>query len=107
MKYFLCERHKTFYLAMVLLPDNIKVDDTISHRAICILCSYYLDGTTATVKEFMAPNIMDKLKLQMEYARNITWENCRVHKPIRFTETSSAFGGGANGISNAYVAGFL
>ncbi|GFR91019.1 heparanase [Elysia marginata] len=50
---------------------------------------------------------MDTLKQQMEYAHNITLENCRVAKPIRFTETSSAYGGGAEGLSDGFAAGFL
>ncbi|GFS08932.1 heparanase [Elysia marginata] len=68
---------------------------------------YYLDGRTATVKDFLDPKVMDTLKLQMDYAYNITWGNCKLRKPIRLTETSTAYGGGADGLSNGYVAGFL
>ena len=67
-----------------------------------------MDGRTATVKDFMDPEVMDTLKLQMDYAYNITRDNCRLQrKPIRLTETSTAYGGGAEGLSNGYVAGFL
>ncbi|GFO07154.1 heparanase [Plakobranchus ocellatus] len=68
---------------------------------------YYLDGRTATVSDFLNPEVLDTLKLQLDYAYNITWGTCRLRKPIRLTETSSAFGGGAEGLSNGYVAGFL
>lgn len=68
---------------------------------------YYLAGESASLKDFIDPRVMDSLKAQFEYAYNITWANCRVRKPIRLTETSTATGGGKEGVTDAYVAGFL
>ncbi|RUS81511.1 hypothetical protein EGW08_010718, partial [Elysia chlorotica] len=77
----------------------------VSHAVFIII--YYLKGEEAKLKDFIDPRVMDGLKTQLEYGYNITWDNCRVRKPLRLTETSTATGGGVEGISNAYVAGFL
>ncbi|RUS75154.1 hypothetical protein EGW08_017094 [Elysia chlorotica] len=89
------------YLTKFLAAGGCDVVTEVS------LHHYYLDGRTATVKDFMDPQVMDTLKLQLDYAYNITRDNCRLRKPIRLTETSTAYGGGADGLSNGYVAGFL
>ncbi|KAK3737955.1 hypothetical protein RRG08_028578 [Elysia crispata] len=68
---------------------------------------YYLKGEVATLKDFVDPRVMEGLRTQLEYAYNISWENCRVHKPVRLTETSTATGGGIDGVTDAFVAGFL
>lgn len=68
--------------------------------------SYYLDGKTATVEQFLEPSVLDLLKKEIELALEIAGKSPRPI-PIRLTETSSCYGGGAPGLSDAYVAGFL
>ncbi|GFR60287.1 heparanase [Elysia marginata] len=86
-------------------PDVTNLDNHKSSRT--YLQHYYLKGEIAKLKDFVDPRVMDGLKTQLDYAYDIAWENCRVRKPIRLTETSTATGGGVEGVTNAYVAGFL
>ncbi|KAK6174483.1 hypothetical protein SNE40_017751 [Patella caerulea] len=67
---------------------------------------YYFDSKTATVEQFYNPTILDSLTPQVITAVDI----CRQNAPGKqcwLGETSSAYGGGAYGLSDRYVAGFL
>ncbi|XP_050397952.2 heparanase isoform X2 [Patella vulgata] len=67
---------------------------------------YYLDSKTATVEQFHDPTILDSLTPEIITAVNIVRQNAP-GKQCWLGETSSAYGGGALGISDRYVAGFL
>ncbi|XP_012942806.1 heparanase isoform X2 [Aplysia californica] len=67
---------------------------------------YYLDGRTATVEQFMDPKVLDGMKTELQTALNLTGQSPPV-LPLRLTETSSCYGGGAPGISDRFVAGFM
>ncbi|GFR83203.1 heparanase [Elysia marginata] len=86
-------------------PDVTNLDNHKSARN--YLQHYYLTGSTAVLADFVDPRVLDSLKTQLEYAYDIAWENCRIRKPIRLTETSSATQGGVEGVTDAFVAGFL
>ncbi|XP_046571543.1 heparanase-like [Haliotis rubra] len=67
---------------------------------------YYIDGRTAAVGDFINASILDSLKTDLTDA--VT--TARAHAqgvPVWIGETASAFGGGAEGLSDAYVAGFM
>ncbi|XP_033119421.1 heparanase-like isoform X2 [Anneissia japonica] len=67
---------------------------------------YYVDGRIATEDNFTDPDILDYLKTQIKGIKEIVYK----YKPgsrIWLGETSSAYGGGADGLSNAYIAGFM
>ncbi|GFS06177.1 heparanase [Elysia marginata] len=68
---------------------------------------YYTSAKTATVRDFLNPKLLDSLAGNLRIAKNITIQECKYHKPVRMTETSSCYGGGAVGLSDAYVAGFM
>ncbi|RUS88700.1 hypothetical protein EGW08_003515 [Elysia chlorotica] len=68
---------------------------------------YYTSAKTATVQDFLNPKLLDSLGMNLNIARNITLAECNFYKPIRMTETSSCYGGGAKDLSDAYVAGFM
>ena len=75
--------------------------------SVLFIFSYYANARTATVKDFLNPKLLDTLGLNLDIAKNITVSECRYRKPIRLTETSSCYGGGAKDLSDAYVAGFM
>ncbi|XP_048250306.1 heparanase-like isoform X2 [Haliotis rufescens] len=67
---------------------------------------YYVDGRTADVGDFIDASILDSLKTDLTDA--IT--TAQAHAPgvpVWIGETASAYGGGAEGLSDAYVAGFM
>ncbi|RUS85863.1 hypothetical protein EGW08_006347 [Elysia chlorotica] len=100
------DRHFSSRTYLIESVHVLKLFSWLHHHN-ATLPSYYLLGESATLDQFLDPRVMDELRLQMDYAHNITREHCRVPKPIRFTETSSSTGGGTKGLSDRYVAGFL
>ncbi|KAH3788144.1 heparanase-like isoform X2 [Dreissena polymorpha] len=67
---------------------------------------YYIDGRTATIDQFYDPEVLNVL--QSELATGVTLTRAAHCKaPIWLGETSSAWGGGAEGLSDRYVAGFM
>ncbi|KAI4479544.1 hypothetical protein M0804_010941 [Polistes exclamans] len=67
---------------------------------------YYLNGREAEVKDFINPLTFYYLPVQIESMLN-TIKQSRKSISMWLSETSSAFGGGAPGLSDRYVAGFL
>lgn len=70
------------------------------------LVRYYLDGRTCTMKDFYNPDVLDKLLYELEEA-NYILDKLDPGTPRWLGETSSAYGGGARGLSDRYGAGFL
>lgn len=69
-------------------------------------CRYYLDGRTATIDQFYDPEVLNVLQSELETGVSLTRAaHCKA--PIWLGETSSAWGGGAEGLSDRYVAGFM
>ncbi|XP_067659186.1 heparanase-like isoform X2 [Haliotis asinina] len=67
---------------------------------------YYIDGRTAAVGDFINASILDSLKTDLTDA--VTTAHAHAPGvPVWIGETASAYGGGAEGLSDAYVAGFM
>ena len=67
---------------------------------------YYVDGRTATEDEMVDPEILDLFKEQAEKVKSVLKET-NTKKPLWLTETGSAWGGGAKGLSDTYAASFM
>ncbi|CAL1539024.1 unnamed protein product, partial [Lymnaea stagnalis] len=67
---------------------------------------YYISGYTAKVEEFTNVSVLDCLMEAFVKGKNIMKEHS-CYSSFRMTETSSAFGGGTEGMSDRYMAGFL
>ena len=80
----------------------------VAKKAIDVLAwhQYYIDGRTATVENFTDPNILDRFKEQAQEMNSIRSQNS-FKKPVWLTETASAWGGGAKGLSDRYADGFM
>lgn len=69
--------------------------------------SYYFNGRTATVEEFLNNTVMNSLADNIKDMQDvIDRANCS-HLPVWLGETASAYGGGAPHLSDSYVSGFL
>ena len=67
---------------------------------------YYVDGRTCTCEDFYDPYVLDYLLTQLD-AANVTLAKVDPKSRRWLGETSSAWGGGAPGLSDRYVAGFM
>ncbi|KAM7447741.1 hypothetical protein ABFA07_004084 [Porites harrisoni] len=67
---------------------------------------YYLDKRNCTEKDFYNPNVLDKFLRELEAANDVL-DKTAPGIPRWMGETGSAFGGGAPGLSDRYVAGFM
>ncbi|XP_063435248.1 heparanase-like [Mytilus trossulus] len=66
---------------------------------------YYAHGPSMTVPKFMSPDILSNLPWQINVAKKIA--PSPLYGKFWLGETSSAWGGGAAGLSDRYVAGFM
>ena len=69
-------------------------------------CRYYINGRTATLNDFIDPEVLNVLYDEVQVGVNLTRESGSKAKPW-IGETSSAWGGGAEGLSDRYVAAFM
>ena len=67
---------------------------------------YYVNGRTATEKEMVDPDTLDLFKDQIKKIKSVLKET-KTKKPLWLTETGSAWGGGAPGLSDTYAASFM
>ncbi|XP_071116314.1 heparanase-like [Haliotis cracherodii] len=67
---------------------------------------YYTNGETANLTDFTDSKLMDNLVSNIETALDVT-RRTNPLTPVWLGETSSCYHGGAPGISDRYVAGFL
>ncbi|KAM9331469.1 heparanase [Gastrophryne carolinensis] len=67
---------------------------------------YYVDGHTATKRDFLDPCILNSLAIEIETVFQIVNETVP-GKLVWLGETSSAYGGGCPGLSNTYIDGFM
>nr|XP_040026208.1 heparanase-like [Gasterosteus aculeatus aculeatus] len=67
---------------------------------------YYVNGRDTAVEDFLDPQVLDSL---IQKTKDVLQEVQMVspEKPVWLGETSSAFGGGAAGLSDTFVAGFM
>ncbi|KAG0707872.1 Heparanase [Chionoecetes opilio] len=66
---------------------------------------YYLNGHEAVVADFMDPAVMNQLAWEVAQVVAVR-DHLAAGRPIWLTESGSAWGGGAPGLSNAFVSGF-
>ena len=83
------------YLRDVLQTSGHVLDALTLHH-------YYLDGRKAMLKDFLNPDLLDSLGKEVD-----AFQSRFPSKDFWFGETSSAYGGGAKGLSDRFVAGFL
>ena len=66
---------------------------------------YYMDGREASEGDFLDPVVLDRFVQQSRLMKNIQKKN-KWKKPIWITETSSAWGGGAENLSDRFAGVF-
>ncbi|KAL3863623.1 hypothetical protein ACJMK2_005373 [Sinanodonta woodiana] len=67
---------------------------------------YYISAKSATEKMFLDPKVLDSLIKEVQSALTIT-RKWAPDTRVWLGETSSASGGGAKGLSDTYIAGFM
>ncbi|XP_069139577.1 heparanase-like isoform X2 [Argopecten irradians] len=67
---------------------------------------YYVDGRIAAMGDFLSPYVLDGLAPEIITGNKIAAQYAP-GKRVWIGETSSAWGGGAKGLSDRYVAGFM
>ncbi|XP_031561246.1 heparanase-like [Actinia tenebrosa] len=82
---------------LLLAPDTV---DAISWH------QYYVNGRTSTAKDFYDVQILDTMLDQLNDFNDIVTVRAPQTKAW-IGETSSAWGGGAEGLSDRYIAGFM
>ncbi|XP_076835540.1 heparanase [Brachyhypopomus gauderio] len=91
--------HRKDILTEFLETAADAIDATTWHH-------YYVNGRDATLKDFLDPQVLDTLAVKtnevLEVVRSVSPE-----KKVWLGETSSAYGGGAAGLSDTFVAGFM
>ena len=75
-------------------------------RQSVLYAHYYLNGHTATLEDFLDVQHLDYFPKMVKTVGTFLQQN-DIQKPLWLGETSSAYGGGAKGISDRYVAAFL
>uniref|UniRef100_A0A3P9PBD6 Heparanase n=1 Tax=Poecilia reticulata TaxID=8081 RepID=A0A3P9PBD6_POERE len=67
---------------------------------------YYVNGRDTSLQDFLDPEVLDTLALKTnEVLKRVQQES--PGKPVWLGETSSAYGGGARGLSDTFVSGFM
>ncbi|XP_069482217.1 heparanase [Ambystoma mexicanum] len=87
-------------LLMSFLNVGGKVIDSVTWH------QYYVDGRTAAERDFLDPDVLDSLIQKIQQVLQIVDEIVPLKK-VWLGETSSAYGGGAPGLSNTYLDGFM
>ncbi|XP_062592250.1 heparanase-like, partial [Saccostrea cucullata] len=67
---------------------------------------YYMDQASACLRDFIDPDILDGLQVEINHGNDATKKFTK-GKQLWIGETSSAWGGGAKGLSDTYVAAFM
>ncbi|XP_036385326.1 heparanase [Megalops cyprinoides] len=72
----------------------------------CTWHHYYVNGRDTSLEEFLDPEVLDTLAIKINEVLQ-TIELVSPGKKVWLGETSSAYGGGALGLSDRFVAGFM
>ncbi|XP_037548541.1 heparanase [Nematolebias whitei] len=72
----------------------------------CTWHHYYVNGRDTSLKDFLDPGVLDSLALKINEVLQ-TVKQVSPGKSVWLGETSSAFGGGAAGLSDTFAAGFM
>ena len=68
---------------------------------------YYLDGSTATLDDFIDPEVLDVLPGEINLIKSTVDKYYGKEAKPMLGETGSAYNGGAKNLSDRYVAGFM
>nr|XP_033503556.1 heparanase [Epinephelus lanceolatus] len=91
--------HRTDILEGFLQSGAEAVDACTWHH-------YYVNGRDTSQEDFLDPEVLDSLALKIsEVLKKV--KRLSPGKPVWLGETSSAYGGGAPGLSDTFVAGFM
>ena len=82
------------------LPKAKKVINAVAWH------QYYVNGRQATLEDFTNPSVLGLLEIQLQIIKSIL-NTTKTGKPSWLSESGSAFGGGARGLSETYVAAFM
>ena len=74
--------------------------------SVCLHLRYYESGEGAKLSDFTNTKLLDRFIDEAMSASNMT-ENYQKGAQVWLGETSSCYHGGAPGISDTYVAGFM
>lgn len=85
-----------------MLNNKQPISDTVCY----CLYRYYVNGRTATVGDFTNSEILDSFEDELKTGNMIVALTGNERK-LWLGETSSAYGGGAEGLSDAFVAAFM
>ncbi|KAL0965704.1 hypothetical protein UPYG_G00284650 [Umbra pygmaea] len=72
----------------------------------CTWHHYYVNGRDTSLEDFLNPEVLNTLTLKTQEVMK-TIEMVSPGKKVWLGETSSAYGGGARGLSDTFVAGFM
>ncbi|XP_058271961.1 heparanase isoform X2 [Hemibagrus wyckioides] len=72
----------------------------------CTWHHYYVNGRDASLEDFLDPKVLDMLAVKTDEVLKIV-NSLSPGKKVWLGETSSAYGGGAVGLSDTFVAGFM
>ncbi|XP_073680884.1 heparanase [Garra rufa] len=72
----------------------------------CTWHHYYVNGRDTSLEDFLDPEVLDTLATKINEVLEIV-ESVSLGKKVWLGETSSAYGGGAAGLSDTFVAGFM
>uniref|UniRef100_A0A1A8FBB9 Heparanase n=2 Tax=Nothobranchius korthausae TaxID=1143690 RepID=A0A1A8FBB9_9TELE len=72
----------------------------------CTWHHYYVNGRDTSLQDFIDPEVLNTLALKTKEVQK-TVNSVSPGKEVWLGETSSAFGGGAAGLSDTFVAGFM
>lgn len=88
-----------FFNEFLSLGGNAVVSSPNFHH-------YYMDEATASVQNFVDPDVLDGLQVEINHGNDAT-RKFTDGKQLWIGETSSAWNGGAKGLSDGYVAAFM
>ena len=86
------------FLTEFLIRAGTVVDAVTWHQ-------YYVDGDDADLNDFTSPDTLELFRQQILLAKRMLG-NTNTNKPLWLGETSSAWGGGAPGLSDRYAVAF-
>ncbi|XP_048876214.1 heparanase [Brienomyrus brachyistius] len=72
----------------------------------CTWHHYYVNGKETSLQDFLDPNVLDSLMAKTNEVLQIV-DHVSPGKKVWLGETSSAYGGGATGLSDRFLAGFM
>nr|XP_061782806.1 heparanase [Nerophis lumbriciformis] len=93
-------RHRTVDLLDGFLRNGSHAVDA------CTWHHYYVNGRDTSLDDFLDPKILDSLAPQIKHVMKEV-RRTSPGKPVWLGETSSAYGGGAAGLSDTFAAGFM